>query len=380
MNSAPGGVWRSRFAFSRRAIPNLCLGLTLLGGSFALGAPRSDTPAPAAAIAEAHPGSQPGVSDLRAAFVLPRHLSETGLYLPGTLSVDPRNLAYVPTYPLWSDGAEKHRYVRLPEGTRIDASNVDDWRFPVGTRFWKEFTFGRRVETRYMERLATGAWAFATYIWNAEGTEAELAPARGARGVQAIAAGASHDVPSAGDCLACHEGRPGRVLGFNALQLSHEPDPLAPHREPTPPGAVDLAELERRQLIDGLPYALLGRAPRIANTSDTERAALGYLYGNCSGCHNSAGPLASLGLDFDQSVSPLEGENRALATSVGQASRYQAPGTARSPRVAAGRPEESTVFLRMRSRNAAAQMPPLGTKLADAQGLALIERWISEEL
>ena len=37
-------------------------------------------------------------------------------------------------------------------------------------------------------------------------------------------------------------------------------------------------------------------------------------------------------------------------------------------------------MLRARSRNPVTQMPPLGTQLADDEGLALIDRWIRHEL
>ena len=56
---------------------------------------------------------------------LPERLSDTGLYEPGTRSVDPRNRPFAPQYPLWTDGAAKARWLRLPPGTRIDARNVD---------------------------------------------------------------------------------------------------------------------------------------------------------------------------------------------------------------------------------------------------------------
>src|SRR5688572_5594363 len=84
---------------------------------------------------------------------LPRLLSETGLYLPGTRHVDPLNLEFVPQYPLWSDGARKRRWIRLPKGSAIDATNPDEFEFPIGTKLWKEFSFGRAIETRTLERL-----------------------------------------------------------------------------------------------------------------------------------------------------------------------------------------------------------------------------------
>src|SRR5262245_1808413 len=85
----------------------------------------------------------------------PALLSQTGLYTPGTArAVDPQNLTFSPQYPLWTDGAHKRRWIRLPAGSFIDASQPDAWRFPVGTRLWKEFSFdGKPVETRMIERL-----------------------------------------------------------------------------------------------------------------------------------------------------------------------------------------------------------------------------------
>ena len=86
---------------------------------------------------------------LLAAPALPERLSETGLYVAGTLTVDPRNRPFSPQYPLWTDGARKQRWIQLPAGSRITARDADTWEFPVGTRLWKEFAFdGRRVETR----------------------------------------------------------------------------------------------------------------------------------------------------------------------------------------------------------------------------------------
>ena len=86
---------------------------------------------------------------------LPERLSETGLYADvATKRVAEGLLAFTPQYPLWSDGARKSRWIALPPGTSIDASDPDAWVFPVGTRLWKEFAFERRIETRYLELTA----------------------------------------------------------------------------------------------------------------------------------------------------------------------------------------------------------------------------------
>src|SRR5947209_7643500 len=82
----------------------------------------------------------------------PVHLRETGLYAPGSSErIATDALPFSPQYPLWSDGAEKRRWIRLPRGTQIDARDPDHWVFPVGTRIWKEFSLGRRLETRMLE-------------------------------------------------------------------------------------------------------------------------------------------------------------------------------------------------------------------------------------
>ncbi len=311
----------------------------------------------------------------------PARLSRTGLYAdPATLAVARGVLSYTPQYPLWSDGATKRRWIRIPEGRAIDASDPDHFDFPVGTRIWKEFSFGRRVETRYMERRADGAWTFATYRWNEDGTDALLVPPGGAPAAAESAPGVWHDIPSLFDCRACHGDGRLAVLGFSALQLSADRDPLAPHRETPAPGAVDLAGLARRGLVRNLDAALLHVPPRVAASSDVARAALGYLHANCSSCHRPDSDLDGVGLSFLVRLGGAQrGRSDALATAVGRASRFgRAPGVAAPLRVAPGDPDGSVVVRRMSSQNALVRMPPFGTHAVDPDALALVARWIRE--
>ncbi len=123
---------------------------------------------------------------------LPTSLRDTGLYSDWDhKTVASANLAYTPQYPLWSDGARKQRWIYLPPGAAIDGHDPDAWQFPVGTKLWKEFAFGRRAETRYMERTP-GGWRYATYVWMADGHDAVLAPKAGTRTEVAVAPGADH--------------------------------------------------------------------------------------------------------------------------------------------------------------------------------------------
>ena len=106
--------------------------------------------------------------------------------------------------------------------------------------------------------------------------------------------------PDESDCRACHEGAAVPVLGFSALQLSSDRDPLAPHADART--SIDLAGLVARGLIRNLPPSLLSTPPRIEANSPAERAALGYLHGNCAHCHNDNGAPAPVDLTLAQSV------------------------------------------------------------------------------
>lgn len=311
---------------------------------------------------------------------IPSTIHETGLYVaPGSLAVDPAHLGFAPQYPLWTDGAEKRRWISLPPGKSVDASDTDAWAFPIGTRFWKEFAFdGRRVETRFMARRTDGTWLFATYAWNEAGTSATLVPANGILRAFEFSDGTAHAIPSLYDCGACHLSGRSAVLGFSALQLSDDRDPNALHAEAAPPPGLTLAALAEHGLISGLDRNLLLAPPRTSTASSAQRTALGYLHANCGHCHNPYGPLNRLGLYLRQTADP--GRSAALSTTfripLEKPPAGIAPGTVF--RIAPGDPQLSAVPQRMASRAAALQMPPIGTARADEEAVELINRWIAE--
>ena len=308
----------------------------------------------------------------------PARLAETGLYrdfAARTLAADV--LSFTPQYPLWTDGAAKQRWILLPPGSAIDGSDIDHWQFPIGTRLWKQFSFASTIETRYMQRRSDGSWLYATYLWTADGSDAVLAPERGVVGACEAADGKRHDVPGVVDCRLCHEGGRTPVLGFSALQLSSDRDALAPHATPAGPGDVDLDDLAERGLVRNLPAATRLIPPHITARSPSERAALGYLHGNCSSCHNGDGPLQRLGLRFDYPLA-TSGVAPAIATAVGQPSQFTR-GVAQT-RLVAGDPAHSVLPLRLRATDAMTQMPPFGRHLADTTAIALIEQWIRTDL
>ena len=307
----------------------------------------------------------------------PQHLQETGLYTDfGALTVDPAHLAFSPQYPLWTDGATKRRWISLPPTTAIDASDPDAWVFPIGTRLWKEFSFaGERVETRYIERQPDGQWRYAAYAWSADGREAQLAPATGKRGAYPLGGGKAHTIPSVSDCKVCHQGGRSEVLGFSLVQLAPQRDPGALHADASISG-VDIKLLMARGLIVSLPESAL--EPRWNAASATERAALGYLHGNCGHCHNEQGPLRNVELFLRQTAGA--GAEPAIASTFDQPLKKPAPGMSADAvlRIEPQRADRSALMQRVASRYPPLQMPPLGTVLVDKQAVDLLKRWIVE--
>ncbi|MEQ8766718.1 MAG: hypothetical protein RL885_22585 [Planctomycetota bacterium] len=308
----------------------------------------------------------------------PQRLSETGLFAPDG-SIDPRNRPFSPQYPLWSDGATKSRWVRLPEGAMIDVSDVDAWRFPAGTTFWKEFAWnGRKIETRMLRALEGGDWLFAAYVWNDDQRDAVLAPPEGVPGVFEISPGKRHSIPGLADCDSCHKASPAVVLGFNSLQLSDDRDPLAPHAEPLPEGAVTMRSLVAQDRLRPPRPDLVARPPRIRETDPVARAALGYLAANCGGCHCERGSLGRLDLFLHHDAAKGAGEPEPAVATTARTGKFVIPGfpADHARLVVPGAPDRSTLLYRMKSRRPSTQMPPLGTVLADTEAIELVKRWI----
>lgn len=283
-----------------------------------------------------------------------RRLSESGLFEPGQPErIRAGVVEFEPRYALWSDGADKRRWLSLPEGACIDTRDPDQFRFPVGARAYKEFSHGgRRLETRIIERTGEGPddYWMGAFVWNADGTDAELVEA-GAADVL----GTAHDMPAAAACDSCHGGAAERFLGLSRLQL--DADALARFAErgwishPVPP-------------------------PEALGLPEPARAALGYLHANCGHCHGEAGLAfrdVDLELGLGASTSSVEGA-RAVQTGVAQPMTRPLGGPLL--RIAPGEPSSSGLLARMRSRQAERQMPPLATEKPDPEGLARVSAWI----
>lgn len=251
-------------------------------------------------------------------------------------------LAYEPAYALWSDGTDKRRWMRLPAGAHIDTSDPNDWRFPRGTMFYKEFSRnGVRLETRVLRKVGDddGAWAVMAYVWQAD--RAVAAPAG--------ATVDTHVVPSAAQCAGCHAGRRDWVLGFSAVQLV----------------GAQLEALGQR-FTRAVPNAPIPG-------DDIERSALGYLHANCSHCHNAERPERPGARCFDPRNS-LDFLVRVEDRTPGATGAYR---TAVGSYVEPGDPDGSQLMRRFR-REAEPAMPPLGVTKTHPEGVRILTTWIGQ--
>ncbi|MED5370544.1 MAG: hypothetical protein VX899_06010 [Myxococcota bacterium] len=281
---------------------------------------------------------------------LPSSLGQTALYsdIQGDV-LNPDAIAFTPRFPLWTDGASKARWIVLPEGTQVDTSDPEQWRFPVGTQLFKEFTRdGVRVETRLNLKTADG-WIGIAYLWSADQSDAspQHEPLADASGTQ-------HDVPGQQECAACHGGRESFTLGFSQTQL----------------------ELSLRQeLYDrGLLSDPVEAEPTV---SDAALAGLGVLHGNCSHCHNSSRHEQAQATDC---FAPGDFEPLDLSLPGGLETLAQSPAL-QTARWQLGDPGDSEVLRRMSERNLSERtpsMPPLGTELVDQDGIAKVQALLAE--
>ena len=76
---------------------------------------------------------------------------------------------------------------------------------------------------------------------------------------------------------------------------------------------------------------------------------------------------------------PGTGE-KALKRLIEGESRYRAAGAADARLLVPGNSQAGTLLARMRSRDPRIQMPPLGSVKPDLEAIALIERWIDQDL
>ncbi len=296
----------------------------------------------------------------------------------------PGVIPYSINTPLFSDYAEKLRFLKLPPGGEARYRADGPFEFPVGTVIAKTFAFPadlrapqarlRLLETRILVHTSAG-WIGLPYICNEAQTEARLELTGGRAAVSVVHPSGErldlrYNIPNANQCKGCHrvKGRAMQPIGPQAGQLNR---PFAyAHGEEN-----QLAYWRRSGALTGAPEP--AAAPRTPvwddpSTGTLDQRARAWLDINCAHCHNPGGPARSSGLDLSQgqrNPTLLGFEKSPIAAGRGSGDRLVD--------IAPGRPEDSILLLRLESIDPGIMMPELGRSIVHREGVALVREWIA---
>ena len=322
---------------------------------------------------------------------IPELLSETGAFVNlATLEPAAGVIPYGITAPLWSDGAEKFRWVAIPNdgshdtsAEKITFSEESDWAFPQGTVFVKHFEIPldeanpsvmRRLETRFLVHGEDGIYYAFTYRWNPAGTDAVLVE-QGQTETLSITdpngVTRSQDwyYPGQSDCQACHTPASGYVLGPKTRQFNSDIlYPVTGRMGNQLESLNHIGAFEPAIDINSLPNVLTSKNITDASASLEDRVR-SYLDSNCAGCHRPGGGTRSvidlrMQVDMD-STGLINGET------------LDALGITGAKIVVPGEPDKSILYQRISQVGNSQAMPPLAKNKLDTVAVAVIRDWIN---
>ena len=297
---------------------------------------------------------------------IPDLLSDWGCFQTGDATAFSNNvIPYDINALLWSDHADKGRFMAIPDGTTIDVDIEGRFDLPVGSVVGKHFHLnGQLIETRLLlHHQQPHGWKGYSYEWNDTETQATLLTTAKDKDIN----GQTWHFPSRIECDGCHTKVAGFTLGPEIGQLN---------RFFTYPGTVieanQLITLESINVLTS-PLSDAEKSTAFYAIDDTaysaERRARSYLHSNCANCHQPGGPG---GGDMDlRMATSLE-----HARICNEAPLGSTLGLINPVIISPGNPDQSVLVLRMED-SAEHRMPPLASRLVDTQAMAVIREWIS---
>jgi uncharacterized repeat protein (TIGR03806 family) len=315
-------------------------------------------------------------------FKLPQHLSQLHAFTDLTHLVVARGIIpYDVNSPFWSDNATKKRWIAVPQNKQITFSATDNFAFPAGTVFIKNFDLAinetsgatRRLETRFLVRDAGGGAYGVTYKWRGDNSDADLVVAPMTEDIQVTtAAGVRSQTwyyPGPLDCLSCHNPNAGSVLGVNARQLNGSFTYAAT-------GVTDnqLRTWNHVGLFNAQNEASLTNAPRLARMDDPkyslEYRVRSYLDVNCAQCHRPNSVAGYFDARFSTPLAEQGLIDGPLADTMGGPdARIVRPGDL----------SHSVLYARI-NRVGNLQMPPLARNLVNTNAVNAVAEWINSLL
>jgi len=309
--------------------------------------------------------------------VYPAKLSETGFFSDTeSLEPAPGMIEYAVRSALWSDRADKRRWIALPGSEKVRFDSAETWSFPVGTALVKHFELEvsegewRRLETRVLFQQSD-RWTGVTYRWDEDQKDASMLTAALVESIEVDIDGLTLQdwtYPSPSGCLTCHNSASGVVLGPRTRQLNG----FFLYG-----GGVD-NQIDAWNCIDlfdtdvGSSGLFDAYAPLDDESASLLRRSRSYMSSNCAHCHRPGGGApGGLDMRFDR----LLGEMRLI----GWRATHGDLGADEPDRIKLGVKEESVVWLRQDTTDPGKRMAA-GTLIAHGEAVDVFGRWIDTGL
>ncbi|WP_080055338.1 SO2930 family diheme c-type cytochrome [Spirosoma aerolatum] len=316
---------------------------------------------------------------------IPEKLSDYGFFKDKLADQQPADgvVPYALNTPLFSDYAEKLRFVKLPAGQSVAYNDTAILDFPVGTTLIKTFYYpndfrnpdkGRRlIETRLLIHQSEG-WKALDYVWNEDQTDALLEVAGDTKTVSYIDANGQFQqhpfvIPNLNQCKGCHNRAEVMTpIGPSVRQLNGD----LTYGDKRPEN--QLRHWQRTGILTGLPAlekcpkTPVWNKPETGSINDRARAWLDI---NCAHCHNPKGPAMTSGLNLNYS----EKDPTAFGIQKTPVAAGRGSG-GRTYDIVPGKPDESILIYRLESTDPGEMMPELGRKTVHRESLVLLKEWI----
>ncbi len=282
--------------------------------------------------------------------------------------------------PLFSNYAEKLRFIQFPKGSNAAYNDSIAFDFPQGTVLIKNFYYptdfrkpekGRRImETRLMVNTSKG-WEAFPYIWNDEQTEAFYDVSGDTKQISYVddkgkRVNTSYLIPNKNQCKGCHV-RGGKMvpIGPTARNLNRELN----YSDGKQNQIEYWSALGILQNVDSsVPKEVVWNDPQTGSLNDRARA---YLDVNCSHCHSRLGPANTSGLFLNGS------EKIPAHFGINKSPVAAGRGSGDLPfDIVPGDPGKSILVYRMKAIDPGIAMPEIGREQIHKEGVALIEEWI----
>lgn len=314
-------------------------------------------------------------------------------------ALEPRSEAnggilYDLTSELFTDYAEKYRFIYLPDGLQAAYSTRDVFDFPVGTIIAKTFTMPNDflnpaagevlIETRLLLHRRQG-WATLPYIWRQDGSGADLTVAGGRRTLEWIHSdgmtrSTEYIIPDANSCKTCHgvtRAETGSGVNRETVNLPIGPKARFLNRDNSYSGESknQLTHMAELGALAGLPadVAAIAAAPDWEDiTQPLQERTKAYLDINCAHCHSPGGFASNSGmfLEFWREVNSTYGICKppvAAGSGSGGLQFDFVPGDA----------DASITVFRMDSNDPDVRMPEIGRSIVHDEAVALVREWLN---